>query len=221
MMCGVAAVIAAATGGGPWWGLAWLGACFVGVGAAYVRGQPGALGKREDGSLAWSRVVLLLPYFLITWTVWHVQRALSREGCFDQVRPDLLLARRPLAHELPASVAGVVDLTAEFPAASGVRARGHYRCVPVLDAAAMDEEALLALVAELLATRGPTYVQCAQGHGRSATVVAAVLLARGEAEDATQAEALIRRARPSARLHTEQRALLARMVPWLGRLGDA
>lgn len=219
MACGVAWSLVAALAGGRWWGLAWLGLCFVLVGRAYLRGGARTLGKREDGSLAWHRVVVLLPYFLLTWAVWHAQRALSRERCFDEVRPGLLLGRRPFAWELPRGVACVVDLTAEFPVARGVRESTRYRCVPVLDAAAMAEQVLAALVSELLASPGPIYVHCAQGHGRSAMVVAALLLARGEAGSADQAEVLVRHARPGVRLRPEQRALLERMAPLLRELG--
>jgi protein-tyrosine phosphatase len=219
MACGVACGVLAASHRGPLWALAWLGGCFLLVGWAYQRGGAGILGKAPDGSLAWHRVAVLLPYFLLTWAVWHAQRILSRERCFDEVRPGLLLGRRPLARELPRDVACVVDLTAEFPVASGVRARGHYLCVPVLDATAMEEDTLAALVPELLAARAPLYIHCAQGHGRSAMVVAALLLARGEAQDAAHAEALVRHARPGARLHSEQRALLHRMAPRLRELG--
>lgn len=221
LLCGVAWVGFASVLGGPAWVLGWLGLCLAYVGSVYLGlgGGPRMLGKRADGTLSWPVVVLLLPYFLLTWTVWHVQRFVSRERRFDTVVPGLLLGRRPLAHEVPPGVARVVDLTAEFPAPRGIRSQEGYRCVPMLDAFVPAESTLTELVTDILATPGTVFVHCAQGHGRSAMVVAAVLLARGVCAEPSDAEEHVRRVRPGARLHPEQRAFLTRMAPKLRALG--
>lgn len=216
LTCGLSMLaFAAVVGGLAWWNL-WLAAAFAHVGAASLFARPRALGKRPDGSLAWPAVLLLLPFFLLTWALWHVQRAVSRERCWDRVGPGLLLGRRPLAGELPRELTHLVDLTAEFPAARGVARRAVYRCVPLLDACAAPDDVLLALVADLRELPGPIYVHCAQGHGRSAMVVIALLLARGAAS-VEQAEAAVIAARPGVRLHAEQRAALIRLAPRLRR----
>jgi protein-tyrosine phosphatase len=119
---------------------------------------------------------------------------------------------------VPSEVSRVIDLTAEFPAPRGLRSREGYRCVPMLDAFVPDEGTLFALVKEILEAPGTVLVHCAQGHGRSA-LVAAVLLARGLCVEPADAEAFIRRARPGARLHPEQRAFLTRLAPRLRALG--
>jgi protein-tyrosine phosphatase len=219
MTCGGACGVLAFLLGPGAWGLGWLGASLLVVGGAYLGPGPRVLGKRADGTLAWAPVLLLLPYFLLAWTVWHVRRGLSRERCFHEVAPGLLLGRRPFAHELPAEVALVVDLTSEFPEPPAVRTRARYLCHPVLDTCAPDEEGLVSVVRTVLAEPGAVYVHCAQGHGRSSTLVAAVLLAQGHHEDVPGAEHHLRRARPGVRLHPEQRALLTRMLPRLRRLG--
>lgn len=51
-------------------------------------------------------------------------------------------------------------------------------------------------------------VHCAQGHGRSAVVVAAWLLLKGRAQDPEEALIQIKAARPGVRLHEEHLALL-------------
>jgi protein-tyrosine phosphatase len=220
MACGGACLVLAfllgSTGG---WALAWLGVSFLGVAGAYLGRGTRLLGKREDGSLAWGPVLLLLPYFLFAWSIWHVRRALSRERCFHEVAPGLLLGRRPFAHELPAEVSLVVDLTSEFAEPREVRVRARYLCRPVLDTGAPDEHTLLALVSEVLAEPGPVYLHCANGHGRSSTVAAAILLARGHSPDVHGAEQHLRRTRPGVKLHPEQREVLVRTLPRLQGLG--
>src|SRR3569623_1658332 len=58
---------------------------------------------------------------------------------------------------------------------------------------------------------GPRYVHCAQGHGRSAALVAAVLIARGLAADVDAAERQMTHARPRVGLKPVQRALVRRL----------
>lgn len=220
MACGGACMtLAWLLGSGGAWALAWLGISMLTVGGAYLGHGTGLLGKRRDGSLAWLPVLLLLPYFLLIWMVWHMRRALSREPCFDEVAPGLLLGRRPFAHELPREVSLVVDLTSEFAEPREVRTRVRYLCLPVLDTCAPDEEELVSVVRAILAEPGTAYVHCAQGHGRSATIAAAVLLALGHCEDMRGAEQHLRRARPGVRLHREQRNVLTRTARRLRELG--
>ncbi|MCY1082403.1 phosphatase domain-containing protein [Archangium lansingense] len=220
MACGSACLLLAfAQGSSGAWALAWLGGSFLGVGGAYLGRGTRLLGKREDGSQAWGPVLLLLPYFLFTWTVWHVRRALSQERCFHEVAPGLLLGRRPFAHELPPEVSLIVDLTSEFAEPREVRTRARYLCSPVLDTCALNEDSLLSVVSAVLAEPGPVYVHCANGHGRSSTVAAAVLLARGHSPDVHGAEQHLRRARRGVKLHPEQREVLVRTAPRLRELG--
>lgn len=54
----------------------------------------------------------------------------------------------------------------------------------------------------------PVLVHCAHGHGRSATVLGAILIAEGLAEGAADAEALMKAQRPRVRLNRRQKAAL-------------
>ena len=197
--------------------VAWSGLSFLFVGAAYRRRAPGVFGKRgADGRLGPLAVLLCLPYLLLSWGLWRVEGWLSRERRYDEAAPGLFLGRRPAsARALPPGVTLVADLTAEFPACRAVAAQGRaYRCLPMLDGTApSDETTFRAFVAEIAeaSARGPVYVHCAQGHGRSALVAAAVLLERGLAADPDAALASVRAARPRARLSREQYALLERL----------
>lgn len=57
-------------------------------------------------------------------------------------------------------------------------------------------------------------VHCAHGHGRSATVLGAILLAEGHATSVDEAESLMQALRPRIRLNVRQRAGLQ---AWLDR----
>jgi protein-tyrosine phosphatase len=211
----VVGLVTVAVGGDApaYWLLLWPALSFGLVAAAYAGAGPRVFGKRPDGRLAPWAVLLLLPYLALTWSLWHLVRLVSRESCCHEIIPGVWLGRRALGHELPAGIGLIVDLTAEFPRAAAATAGREYVCLPTLDATAPGEAAFRELVQRLNAWPGPVYVHCAIGHGRSATVVAGLLLARGLAADARQAEAAVRKVRPGVRLNRAQRALLDRAVP--------
>lgn len=190
------------------WLLVWLGLDGFLLGAAYGLGRPELFGKRADGRLAWWSWALFGPYLGVNWLVWQATRLLGAEPCWHEISPKLWLGRRPYRRELPEGSALVVDLTSEFPAAAGVLEGRGYVCVPLLDGTAGRLEPLRALIAKVAGFEGGVYVHCAQGHGRSAMVVAAVLRAKGLAADAEAALERVRWARPGIRLNAEQRARL-------------
>ena len=118
---------------------------------------------------------------------------------------------------LPKETRVVVDLTAELPAIRGVSASVQsgvlrYHVLPTLDATAPDEVAFVRLVEDLSTHEGVIFIHCAAGHGRSATLAAALVVARALASDAKSAEAHLKRARPLVHLHREQRALVDRFA---------
>jgi protein-tyrosine phosphatase len=194
--------------GGAGWLLLWPALAFGLVGAGFAGLGPRVFGKRANGRLAAWAVLLLLPYLALTWVVWHLLRLLSREPCCHEVAPGVWVGRRALARELPEGVSLVVDLTAEFPEPRGVLRGRSYLCLPTLDTTAPEQAAFVSLIERLKGHAGGIYVHCASGHGRSATVAAGLLLARGLARDAREAEQILRRARPGIRLKKAQRALL-------------
>jgi hypothetical protein len=100
-----------------WWGLllTWSGISFLAVGLAYVWLGPCVFGKNAKGRLCPWRTALSLPYLLLTWTVWELQRRSSREALCHEIIPNLWLGRRPLPTEIPEACPVVVDLTCEFP----------------------------------------------------------------------------------------------------------
>ncbi len=194
--------------------MGWLALSLLGAGLAYAVLGPRGFGKRPDGSrVLWARATLW-PYLALARFSWRL-RVWSGEPCWHEVAPGLFLGRRARAEELPKDVQVVVDLTAEHDEPKGVREGRVYRLLSTLDGCAPDEAGLRALVSELAPKSEPIFVHCAVGRGRSSTVAAALLLARGLAATPEEAEARLRAARPFVKLTRQQRALLARVAPAL------
>jgi protein-tyrosine phosphatase len=200
--------------GGPSLALGWPALAFLVVGVAYLRGTPALLGKRRDGTHSRpGRFALVGPFLAFAWAVVRLERAITREDAFNEVAPGLWVGRFPRGAELPDGVRWVVDLTAELSAEESVRRRVGYLCEPVLDATAPEIAVLQALVTRLSREPG-LFVHCASGHGRSATLAAALLIARGEASSADDAVARMKQRRPRIQLTAMQKATVsAAMAP--------
>lgn len=187
---------------------------FLLVAVAYFGAGPRLLFKSTTGrrhAFAW---VVHWPFFTLTAISYRISLLLSRELAYVQIVPNVFLGRRLTASEAKhAKVEGwaaVLDLAAELPEPRLLREVKGYRSLPVLDATAMSLNQLRDAVewVKQHAAMGPVYVHCALGHGRSATVVAAYLLASGLAPDAKAAIKHLRQLRPGVRLNRPQRRLL-------------
>jgi protein-tyrosine phosphatase len=200
--------------GGILWLALWPAVGAMHVAAAYVANQPGWLGKDDHGRLSPWAWPTLGAFLLFQLARWELERRVIKPA-WHLVAPGLYLGRRVHGHELPPGVVIVVDLASEFAEPETVRAGRTYVNVPALDARPPREDALVEVVGQLEAAGGPAYVHCASGHGRSATVAAAVLLKRGLAQDVEDAERQLRNTRPRVRLKPLQRAALARVLPRL------
>lgn len=201
-------VVGAAWHGGAWWIGVWPAMSFGWIGAAYLGAGPAVFGKRQDGVLPAGRVLVLLPFLAYQWGVWSLLRLVLPEPACHQLLPDIWIGRRLLSHEVPADIERVLDLTAEFVAPGGVRRGREYVCRPLLDATAPSPEVLRDWVEELFRQPGRLYIHCAQGHGRTGLLAAAMLLRRGIATDASDAVARVRSIRAGVRLNGEQRRCL-------------
>lgn len=192
--------------GGWAWLLLWPALSFALAAIAYGGGGPAVFRKRSDGRLPLTTLVLFAPFIGLNTVLWHLERRLRRGRPADQVTPTLYIGRRPLAGEVPAGVVRVVDLTAEFAEPRGVVSGApRYISFPILDATGLDRSAFAALLDTLADDDVPTLVHCAQGHGRSAMVVCALLVRRGIASDVMAAEQIVRAVRPGVRLSARQR----------------
>ncbi len=193
-----------------WFLLLWPATSFALLGAAYAGLGAKLLGKRSNGKIAWWAWILFLPYLLLTLTLWHLRRLFGGGECCNEIGPGIWLGRRPLRNELPDSIAVVVDLTAEMPEPRQIVVGKTYICVPVLDASVPDDHLFRTLIEKVRDCEGNVYIHCALGHGRSATVVAALLFARKLVINLNEAVSCIKAKRPRVRLNRAQRQLLVR-----------
>jgi protein-tyrosine phosphatase len=201
------------------WILLWPAAVMLAVAVVYLAHAPRALGKRADGTIAWWGWVAWWPLFAYMRLLHELARTLTDEPVGNEVAPGVWVGRRPRSHELPPGIAIVVDLCADLPEAPGVASGRVYLSIPTLDATSPTPDEIARAVDTMLAAGGPVFVHCAFGHGRSATVAAALLIRRGEAtlEDV---ERTMRAHRPRIGLNDHQRRALAEAVK-LGRTPPA
>jgi hypothetical protein len=194
---------------GGWWSvLAWCGAAFSIAGVAHLASAPWLLGKGRDGGMNAASLLVLLPYFLVTWGRWQLEWWLSPENPWDEVAPGLFLGRWPGTSPLPPGVEIVVDMTAELPAPSWLVGACEYVSLPTLDTMAPDRARFAEVARRVAESHVPAYLHCALGHGRSATMAAAVLLSRRIAGTVPEALHRLRAARPRVRLEATQLRLL-------------
>jgi hypothetical protein len=188
--------------------LLWPAAILAAAWVVYLFDAPRAFGKRADGTLPWYAWAVWWPVFVFQWIGHELARGVTSEPVANEVAPGVWVGRRPREDELPAGIAIVVDLCAEMPAARGVHAGREYVSVPTLDARTPSAAELAAIVDRVQASGGPVFIHCAFGHGRSATVAAAVLVRRG-AYTLDNVEAAMKAVRPKIGLNRRQRAALA------------
>lgn len=96
------------------WLLFWCGVSFLALGAAYGWIGARVFGKRADGRMALWAMSLLMPYLLLTWTIWHLQIRIGKEESCNAIAPNIWLGHRPFLKDLPDNISLIVDLTAEF-----------------------------------------------------------------------------------------------------------
>lgn len=195
----------AAERGGAHRALLWPAANCAAVAAAYFGPGGRVFGKRADGSRSGAVVAWMLPFLTVQYLTWRLQVLLSPEDAFNEAAPGLFVGRRPRPGEHPPGVELVVDVTAEFAKPAYHPAGVAYAALPTLDAFVPEPAAYAAALAAAAAARS-VLVHCANGHGRSAAFMAALLVKKGLARDVDEAMGLIRRARPGCRLNPAQRA---------------
>jgi len=171
----------------------------------------------------WAPVIraILLPYFAFGGITLYIARWFDREGLLNPVAPDLHIGRLPFPFEhakvRAAGIDAVLNLCWEFPRLSGTdREPGIETAhVPILDGSPPSDQQIREAVQQVAQWRAEgrcVLIHCAQGHGRTATVTAAMLLQRGLAQDVEEALAMIRAVRPFAKPSREQRLALIRYV---------
>lgn len=196
-------------GGWALW-LLWVSGSLALVAAIYAFFGEAGFQKEANGSMSVAAWWLLGPYFVGAWlnSRWWTRSTRSA----DAVVPGLLLGRLPTREERETfGVRAIVDMAAELPcAADGVR----YVNVPQLDLTppSIDQIERSVAAIETAFLNGPLLVCCALGFSRSATAVAAWLVASGRAVSHADAIEQVRRARPAVALHASHLAALEHFV---------
>ncbi|MBM0742981.1 dual specificity protein phosphatase family protein [Phormidium sp. CLA17] len=146
---------------------------FSGVGLAYAFIGHRAFLKNPNGELSLLSYVLYWPYHLLNWFSLLGFRRFGKENAFDKIDENVYLGCRLGASDKrdieKLGIKSVLDLTCEFSETPALR-RLSYRCIPILDTRAPSLESLKS-GAEWIqeeSAKGPVYVHCALGHGRSA-----------------------------------------------------
>ncbi|UCG50464.1 MAG: dual specificity protein phosphatase family protein [Candidatus Latescibacterota bacterium] len=188
--------------------LLWPAVSFALVGSAYAGLGTRIFGKRSNGTLDPFCATVLFPYLIFPWLVWQAVRVGTREPAFHPLIDGIFIGRRLLTDEYPPGIESVVDLTCEFSESKHVREGRTYRSLPTLDASAPESAALEALIKEIIQLQRGVYIHCAEGHGRTATVAAALLLYIGEATSVNDAINFVLQRRPKARMNSAQRSMV-------------
>ena len=192
--------------------LLWPGASLATVALGYSGSGPKVFGKRPSGTLAPVTALVLAPYLTLTWLVWHCSRVLRREMPFNRLTPGITIGRRLLGSEYTPHIKAVVDLTAEFQEPKVARTGREYWAFPILDGSVPKADALLDLLAEIREFPGEVYIHCAEGHGRTALVAAALLLVRGDAGSVEEAVRRVLDQRPRAYMNRAQLTFLGSLA---------
>lgn len=187
--------------------LLWPAVSFGVVAVGYLYFGPIVFGKSSRGVLSAFSQLLLLPYLLYLWSVWHALRLVKREPAFNQLTDNVFIGRRLLSHELPDNINHVVDLTCEFNESNALRSTS-YHSFPILDGFVPSVVDLQEWVLAVAAMPSNVYIHCAEGHGRTGLFAAALLLTIGHSKTPDEALEFIRSKRPMVRLNRRQLAVL-------------
>ena len=190
----------------PWSVLLFWPGLALGIVASGYFGVGPIIFRKREGKLPPSASFVLGPCLIGQYLSLLYYRRQSRS--WDEITPCVWiggkLGRREAKSALRARVTSVLDLSAEFSETTLFRAV-CYRNIPILDLTAPTQEQLREMgnfIAEQCKT-GIVYVHCKIGYSRSASAVAAYLIMSGNASDAEEALAIIRRARPSIVIRPE------------------
>mmetsp|Transcript_21285 Transcript_21285/g.59947 ORF Transcript_21285/g.59947 Transcript_21285/m.59947 type:complete len:258 (+) Transcript_21285:203-976(+) len=198
--------------------LLWPALCYFVVAAAYAFNKPAwiSLSSKSDsaGDIPTVIRILMSPFLGGAFIVWFAKRWKSPEIMPSRIVERVYLGRLPWElSEIPEDVVEIVDCTAEFP--RFVTSNVKYQCFPMLDTCAPPESERdrFVTVARHVASfaidgEDAVYVHCANGRGRSATLIAAALLAARLVDTVEEAQTVMRLQRPQVHLKACQKEFL-------------
>jgi diacylglycerol kinase (ATP) len=198
-----------------------LSLCFLGLAVIYGLRATGIEIERILDKPGWSPLIrlVLLPQLALGSVVLFVGRWFDREGLLNPLADGIFVGQLPFPSERSkieaAGIGAVLNLCWKYPPASKLNRASDLISahVPILDACPPTDRQFREAVETVERWRSEgrcVLIHCAQGHGRTATVSAAVMVRLGLAVDVAQALAMVQAARPLAKPSSEQKAALIR-----------
>lgn len=172
---------------------------------------PMLLGKGSDGRFPIWSLIMFSPYLYFVRIFSAIRRFTSGEEPYNEISQGLYVGGWPYSPDkLPPGNPAIIDCTCELPRKKELLGL-PYLCIPTWDTRAPspgDIEIAVKWACRKRAQNIPVFIHCAYGHGRSVTVMCALLVALGLAEDWKNAEKLIKEKRPCIRMNTLHRKAL-------------
>ncbi len=192
---------------GAWLWFGWPAIACALTALAYATTNPRWL-QKCSGSPTPAAEWILLPVTLVA-RLWQM-RWLRRQPAWHEASPGVFFGRQCTDSEARTFITthpnlAVIDLTAESKEAMPFREQAQYFPLPILDLTEPDAETCrraCEIIRDHLG-RGPVFIHCLLGLGRSAHVAAAWLLASGNCKHTDEAVAKIRTLDPIAVLNEE------------------
>lgn len=186
----------------------------------FEKSSTGLLGKRADGRIDTLRFGLFWPYHAGLRMKLGMQRLLSSEPVWNQITSDYFIGGWPNSKKNtpPLCNLAILDVTCELPLQ--VEASG-YLMIPVWDTHAPSsiqiEIGVRWALKQEREEKRCILIHCAHGHGRSACMMAAILIAKGLVGTVEEAEAMMKKERPRVRLNPRQKEAVEM---WLKKYGQ-
>ncbi len=180
-----------------------LGSQFFILAWAYRWNGANIFGKNRTGRFFTLTTLATAPFLIICWSTWGIWRILFCRRPYTEIDDQIILGVFPFFHQIPDDVFCIIDLTAEFPRCNfrnGVR----YFGLPTLDGTSPSAKDSLEVIEQISTTRQKTYVYCANGSGRSAAFVAAILLRKHPEWSIPDAIARLKSKRPEVAPNVDQ-----------------
>jgi len=188
------------------WILLWSSLSFSLVAIGYAGLGARVFGKTSSGIIPWWSKLILSPYIVLIYILWHVTRLVSKEAPRHEIDASIVIGRRLLESEAQGDYDYYIDLTAEFEEPKGIRQRNSYVSFPILDAGVPTAGELEQLLSQVKG--GRVYIHCAQGHGRTGLVAIALLLRQEKVKTVSEGMRLLQQQRTRLKLNQLQEKFL-------------
>jgi len=200
--------------------LFWVSLSLAIVSVAYLFDIPGVFRKRENGSIPFYIMILLLPFFFGVQLYNSWARRHDSVPAIQEITPLLFLGCRLFPSDIDylkkQGVSAIVDATSEFSGLdwSARDSELSYINIPILDHSSPHKKDLKKAVNWInhqIKNNKGVVVHCALGRGRSVLIVAAYLLASGRFDSVDEAMSFINKIRGTAQLNKHQYKKLVKM----------